>query len=100
MSRFVLNWREGTAVEPAFVESAPAMVEPQRESASKPRRRKLLRVAGLVILSGIVIAGTASFVYWQRLKTTPQYSLALLIDASRKGDKDAANALVDTDAVV
>ena len=48
MSKFVLNLREGTAVEPAFVESAPAMVEPQGETASKPRRRKLLRVAGLV----------------------------------------------------
>jgi len=100
MSKFVLNLREATAVEPAFVESAPAMVEPQEETASKPRRRKLLRAAGLVVLSGIVIAGIAGFVYWQRLKTTPQYSLALLIDASRKGDKDAANALVDTDAVV
>jgi len=99
MSKFTINFREA-AIEPVFAEQAPAAVEASEESIPKPRRKKLLRVAGLVVLATIVITGVAGYLYWQRLKTTPQYSLALLIDASRKGDKDRANALVDTDAVV
>ena len=100
MSKFTVNLREAATVEPVFAEPGPAVVEAQDVSTPKPRRRKRLRVAGLVVLATIVIAGVAGFAYWQRLKTTPQYSLALLIDASRKGDKDTANSLVDTDAVV
>ena len=38
--------------------------------------------------------------YYQSLKTTPQYSLALLIDAARHDDKEKFNELIDTDAVV
>jgi len=100
MSKFVVNLREASPVETTFSEPTPAVVQTVGEPVPKRKRRKLLRVAGLVFLSGFVVTAIAGYLYWQRLKTTPQYSLALLIDASRKGDKDGANALVDTDAVV
>lgn len=54
---------------------------------------------------GVIIAvalglGIGAFVYWQSLTKTPQYSLALIIDAARTNDEDTINRLVDTDAIV
>src|SRR6476661_3722083 len=57
-------------------------------------------IAGIVILSVLLIAGGAAFFYYQSLKTTPQYSLALLIDAAKRDDRTKIGELVDTDAVV
>jgi hypothetical protein len=53
-----------------------------------------------MLVAILVIAGAAGLLYYQSLKTTPQYSLALLIDAARRDDKAQIAELVDTDAVV
>jgi len=55
--------------------------------------------AGLLLLIG-AIASIAGYFYWQNLKTTPQYSLALLVDAARRDDQPAIDDLVDTNAVI
>ena len=47
-----------------------------------------------------VAAGMGSYLYWQHLKTTPQYSLALMIDAAKRDDAAKVGELVDIDAVV
>jgi len=57
-------------------------------------------IAGIVLLSVLLVAGGALFFYYQSLKTTPQYSLALLIDAAKRDNKEQVAQLVDTDAVV
>lgn len=57
-------------------------------------------IAGGVGLVVVFIAAIAVFFYWQSLKTTPQYSLALLVAAARSGDQAAFDQLVDTNAVV
>jgi hypothetical protein len=59
-----------------------------------------LKVIGVILVGILVNAGVAGTLYYQSLKTTPQYSLALLIDASRRDDKEQVAELVDTDAVV
>ncbi|MEZ5344091.1 MAG: hypothetical protein R2681_00920 [Pyrinomonadaceae bacterium] len=61
---------------------------------------KILKIAAgstIFLLLTLLIGG---FIYWQYLKTTPQYSLALLVDASRRGDQELIDELVDTDAAV
>ena len=61
------------------------------------------RVARLIFISLIAllaISCSAGFFYWRSLKQTPQYSLALLIEAARQDDKTAVNELVDIDQVV
>jgi hypothetical protein len=61
------------------------------------------RVARLIFISLIALLAvscSAGFFYWRSLKRTPQYSLALLVDAARRDDKAAVNTLVDTDKVV
>jgi hypothetical protein len=62
-------------------------------------RRILLTVAAVVLLLMAAVA-VGSFFYWQSLKGTPQYSLALIIDAARNDDQASMDKLIDTGAVV
>jgi hypothetical protein len=48
----------------------------------------------------LAVSCSAGFFYWRSLKDTPQYSLALLVDAARRDDKTVVNDLVDIDSVV
>ncbi|MEP6787831.1 MAG: hypothetical protein ABJB40_05325 [Acidobacteriota bacterium] len=57
-------------------------------------------IAGLVVLSVLVVAGVGGLLYYQSLKRTPQYSLALLVDAAKHDDQQTINQLIDIDAVV
>jgi hypothetical protein len=59
-----------------------------------------LKITAIAAASLIVLAGGAFLLYYQSLKKTPQYSLALLIDAARRNDKEQFARLIDTDAVV
>lgn len=54
----------------------------------------------VVVLALASVLCIAAFIYWQTLKSTPQYSLALIIDAARNDDDQAIAELVDTDSVV
>jgi Protein of unknown function (DUF2939) len=69
---------------------------PKKKSGFK----KILGISGIVLAVILLIGAVVGYFYWQGLKTTPQYSLALLVDAARRGDQKAMDELVDTDAVV
>lgn len=59
-----------------------------------------LRWVGL-ILGGLLITGMAAvFAWWQHYKTTPAYSLALLVDAAQRNDTAAFDRIVDMEKVV
>lgn len=69
--------------------------------AGRPSRlAKILKIFAISIGLLAVVGATGSYFYWQSLKKTPQYSLALLIDAARNNDQTAINELVDTNAMV
>lgn len=57
-------------------------------------------IACLVVLGLALAGGIGFFVYYQTLKGTPQYSLALLVDAAKRDDRAEVNSLVNIDAVV
>lgn len=70
---------------------------------NQKKRGGCLRILGvLAILSIIVllIGGIAGYFYWQSVKKTPQYSLALLVDAARRDDKEKVAQIIDTEQVV
>ncbi len=46
------------------------------------------------------LLGIGVFLYWQSLKDEPEYSLASIIDAAKRGDQAAHDQLVDSDAIV
>lgn len=73
---------------------------PEPDPPVKPARGRFLLIAAAVVGILLLIAGVAGLIYWQRLKASPQYSLALLVDAARRDDQKAIDDLVDTDAVV
>ena len=63
------------------------------------RRKLLLGILGAMLLIGIVIILIA-FLWWQSYKSSPAYSLALLVDAVQNNDRATFDQLVDTDSVV
>lgn len=73
------------------------------EYQTPKKRGKFVKILGIIagivgILGLIVVIG--GFFYWQHLKTTPQYSLALLVDAAHNDDQEKVDEIVDVDAVV
>ena len=100
MSNFVVNLNEPpkeaareSAVAPPFLESQTA---PKKPSIFV----KLLKIFGGLLLLFLLVGAVGGYFYWRSLKTTPQYSLALLVDAARRDDQQAIDELVNTDAVV
>jgi len=61
---------------------------------------RVLRIILIALFAVIVMVTAAGCLYRRSLRSTPQYSLALLIDAARHDDKNAVGSFVDTDKVV
>ena len=67
----------------------------------KPSRAKRIILVGAAVLAILFLAALlGAFLYWQSLKSTPQYSLALIVEAAKKNDQATVNRLVDIDSVV
>lgn len=64
------------------------------------KRRKILKVLAGAVVVLLVAGGIAGYFYWQNLKKTPQYSLALLVDAARREDQKTIDEVINTNAVV
>jgi hypothetical protein len=62
------------------------------------QRRLYFFITGFAAAAAILAITGA--LYWQSLKDSPQYSLAMLVDASRSDDETRVRSLVDTDAIV
>jgi hypothetical protein len=84
-------------------EAAPKDAPPlSTYSPSNGRRRvkKVIAIFAALVLVSLCVSTIGGFLYWRHLKTTPQYSLALLIEAARNDDQNSIDNLVNTDAVV
>ncbi len=82
-----------TKYEPESLES---FVEP----AKKGPFVRVLKISAVIITVIVAVAGMGGYLYWRSLQGTPQYSLALLVDAARRDDQDAIGELVDSGAAV
>ncbi|MGH7784747.1 MAG: hypothetical protein ACREO5_13010, partial [Candidatus Binatia bacterium] len=99
MSNFVVDLREPQP-ETANTGVVSVGFEKKPKQIRRSRIKKILLGAGLIVITAAVVAGIGGYFYWQHLKTTPQYSLALIVDASRTGDKQTTDDLVDINSVV
>lgn len=65
------------------------------------RRLKIIAgtVAGFAAFI-LVIAAAGGYIYWRSFYNTPEYSLALLIEAAQRDDKQGVDDIVDVDSVV
>lgn len=95
MSEFRVELEDRESEETVVAKRPVAPAVPVKRS-----RGKYLLIAAAVVGVLVLIAGLAGLIYWQRIKASPQYSLALLVDAARRDDQKAIDDLVDTDAVV
>ncbi len=100
MSRFVvgINKQQKEIAQTSVV--APSFLENQTAPRKPSVFLKVLKIFGIALISFLFVGGIGSYFYWQNLRKTPQYSLALLVDAARRDDQKAVDELVDTDAVV
>lgn len=71
---------------------------------TSPNRQSKFKKISLIVLGSLfaigLIAGVGFYFYWQSLKSTPQYSLALIVDAAKRDDQATVNRLVDINVVV
>ena len=65
-----------------------------------PRFGKAVLVILGVLAALLSISGVVGYLYFQGLKQTPQYSLAMLVDAAKRDDKRALEDFIDIDAIV
>ncbi|MEJ7625056.1 MAG: hypothetical protein WKF34_13765 [Pyrinomonadaceae bacterium] len=62
--------------------------------------RRLFVITAVVVLSIVAIVGVGGLLYYRSFRGTPQYSLALLVEAAKSDDKPQIDRLVDINAVV
>lgn len=101
MSKFVVNVNEAENEKNV---SQPKQIAPAFGDYQKPEKPsvfvRILKVAAVFLFLILLAGSIAGYFYWQNLKRTPQYSLALLVDAARRDDQRTIDELVDTDAIV
>lgn len=100
MSKFTVDLGEQNAADDANSDANTPQFGDYRQPQKKSVLVKILKIFSVVILFVGIIAAIGGYLYWQNLKKTPQYSLALLVDAARREDQATIDELVDTNAVV
>ncbi len=100
MSNFVVNLNEPQADKEPETVVAPSILENQNAPKKKSVWLKVLKIFGGLLVLFLIVGAIGGYFYWRNLKTTPQYSLALLVDAARRDDQKTIDELVNTDAVV
>jgi hypothetical protein len=73
----------------------------RKGSPSRTRSWQKVPAALCVIVVAIVaLAIAGAYLWWAHFKTTPAYSLALLVDAAQRGDMASVDQQVDSDKIV
>jgi hypothetical protein len=61
---------------------------------------KVLLVLVLLFVFGTLLTCGGAYFWWHHYKTTPAYSLAVLLDGAQRKDMSAVDQVLDTDSVV
>lgn len=99
MSRIEVNLDQQEAEKTAKKTDSPAFGSTEKPP-KKSRVKKILGILAISLAAIFLIVLVVGFFYWQSVKTTPEYSLALLVDAARSEDQAEIDKLVNVDAVV
>lgn len=99
MAGFEVKLNQSEAEAESKKTDAPEFGEYQKPK-KKSRVKKILGILAISLIAIFVVGAIGVYFYWQHLKTTPQYSLALLVDAAQRDDQAEIDKLVNVDAVV
>lgn len=78
----------------------------QPRAARGPIRRrgrlwpKMLAALGIMVVLVAVLAAVGGYLWWRHYRTTPAYSLALLVDAAQRNDVTMVDEIVDIDKII
>lgn len=102
MSRFRVNLQEPSEPESVKFQmlETPIFAAANISSAKPSVFLKVLKVIGIALVAILLIGGIGGFLYWQSVKKTPSYSLAMLVDGARRDDQAQVEKYVDTQAVI
>jgi hypothetical protein len=70
-----------------------------------PRRKRpgragrILGIIGVLLLLLIIGIGVGAFFWWQHVKSGPAYTLALIVDAAQRNDRQEMDRVIDYDKV-
>jgi len=67
--------------------------------ARSGRTGRILAIIGVVLLLLIVGVVVGAFFWWQHLKSQPAYTLALLVDAAQRDDRQELDRILDLDKI-
>ncbi len=98
MSRYVVEI--GSEGVPNSVDTAEKIDEGGGHGTRRSVFKTVMITLVVVVAVTALACSTGTYLYWQHLKSTPQYSLALIVDSARRDDQAGVSKLVDTDAVV
>lgn len=71
----------------------------ENRTSTSRSRKIIVTIAGVLLLTvGLAVLG--GYLYWRSFIDTPQYSLALLVDAARRGDEKQVDDIVEIDSIV
>ncbi len=76
-----------------------ALLDPAAERGPSNTCRTVAVIGGVLGLAVVAVL-VGGFLYWKSFEGTPQFSLAMLIDAARREDQAAIDRYIDTGAVV
>lgn len=96
MSKFVVDLKEKTSATAASAGILEAYPPPKKRG----KAAKIFGVLAIGLIAVLLVGAVGGYLYWRSYQTTPQYSLALLVDAARRDDQKAVDELIDTDEVV
>jgi hypothetical protein len=66
----------------------------------KSRAGKILAALAIALAAFVLLAAGGVFLWWQHYRTTPAYSLAVLVDAAQRNDMATVDTIVDTNQIV
>jgi len=64
------------------------------------RSRKIVMTIFGIFSTLLIVGAVGGYLYWQSFKTTPQYSLAMLVDAAQRNDEAEMERYIAIDSVV
>jgi len=60
---------------------------------------RFLSLTALIIVGVLLVLLVSAYAWWRGFERSPAYSLALLVDAAQRDDKQAVESLIDSDQI-
>ncbi|HVF44188.1 MAG TPA: hypothetical protein VM936_14285 [Pyrinomonadaceae bacterium] len=81
------------------VDVARAQAEAQKKGGRFGRAGRFLSLTALVVVGVLLVLLVSGYAWWRGFERSPAYSLALLVDAAQRDDKQTVESMIDSDQI-